>query len=126
MSTGHRELRAIHRGEVRVTDAEHAALLKSVARVARDRLRGVSVAGVGGGPDWLGFETELWEISEDLRAYLKNRRRIRGVHPVLDAVAEIVADASYAKGRENFVLILGQYGGAAYAATLGRLVREAT
>jgi hypothetical protein len=108
-----------------MSDAEHARLLSSVAQLAVERLRGVSMKGVTGGPDWLGFETALWEISEDLRAYLKAHKRIRGKHTLLDAVAAIVADASYRKGRENFVLVLGEYGGWAYADSIAQLLDDA-
>lgn len=107
------QLRAVHRGQADVPD--HAALLLRAAEEAKETLRGISMPGVAGAPDWYGYETALWDVSEDLRAYLRSRRAIRGRHPLFDAVAKIVADASYGKGRENFVLVLGQYGGHHYA-----------
>jgi hypothetical protein len=107
------QLRAVHRSQAEVPD--HAALLLRVAEEAKETLRGLSMPGVAGAPDWHGYESALWEISEDLRAYLRSHKAIRGRHALLDAVAEIVADSSYGKGRENFVLVLGQYGGHHYA-----------
>ena len=91
------------------------ALLRVVAQDARASLPGVSMKGAGGAPDWAGYESFLWEVSEDLRQYVKKRRSIRSDHRVWAAVAELVADRSYGNGRENFVLMLGQYGGSAYA-----------
>ena len=114
------ELRRIHRGEQRVAVDEHAALLLQVAAIARERLTGLSMGGIDGAPDWLGYETQLWEISEDLRQYLRRRRRLRGQNALTDAVAEIVANPAYGKGRENFVLVLGRFGGPAYADLIAR------
>jgi hypothetical protein len=107
------QLRAVHRGQTEVP--EHAALLLRVAEEAKETVRGLSMQGVAGAPDWYDYELLLWEISEDFRAYLRSRKAIRGAHPLLDAAAEIVADTSYGKGRQNFVLVLGQYGGVHYA-----------
>jgi hypothetical protein len=107
------QLRAVHRGQAEVPD--HSALLLRVAEEAKETLRGLSMRGAAGAPDWYGYESLLWEISEDFRAYLRSHKAIRGAHPLFNAVAEIVADSSYGKGRQNFVLVLGQYGGHHYA-----------
>jgi hypothetical protein len=114
------ELRRIHRGELEVDAEHHAALLLRVAAIARERLTGLSMRGLDGAPDWLGYETQLWEISEDLRQHLRTRRRKRGRQPLMDAVAEIVADPAYGKGRQNFVLVLGRFGGPDYADLIAR------
>ena len=114
------ELRRIHRGEQKAEVEEHAALLLEVAAIARERLTGLSMGGIDGAPDWLGYESQLWEISEDLRQYLRTRRRLRGQNALADAVAEIVADPAYGKGRQNFVLVLGRFGGPAYADLIAR------
>jgi hypothetical protein len=74
------ELRAVHRGQTEVP--EHAALLLGVAEEAKETLRGLSMAGVAGAPDWYGYESLLWEIGEDFRAYLRSRKAIRGAHPL--------------------------------------------
>lgn len=103
----------MHRGQADVPD--HAALLLRAAEEAEETLRGVSMPGVAGAPHWYGYENALWDVSEDLRAYMRSRGAIRGRHPFFDAVAKIVADAYYGKGRQNFVLVLGQYGGHHYA-----------
>lgn len=116
MSEQLKALRELHLGR-RETD-DHAALLLSVAEEAVETRRGLSMRGVGGAPDWAGYETALWDISEDLRAYLRGKRRLRGQCPLFDAVAQIVSDPRYGKGRENFVLVLGQFGGAAYTDTI--------
>ena len=66
---------------------------------------------------FLGFEYALWDLSELLRKYLLRKRRLRGRCGVLDAVESIVRDKRCGKGRQNFVLILGQYGKMEYVAT---------
>lgn len=79
---------------------------------------GVEMPGVQGGADWYGYEMRIWELSELLREYLKTKRRLRGSCGVFDAVADIVKDSRFGKGRQNFVLVLAQYGGSSYASTI--------
>jgi hypothetical protein len=84
----------------------------------------VEVQGLRGAPDWLGYEVRLWELSEVVRQYLKANRRLRGGCGVLDAVVDIVSDARFGKGRQNFVLVLAQYGGQRYAKVIGDLLED--
>ncbi len=86
--------------------------------------RAVSMHGVGGAPDWCGFETRTWELGELLRGYLKLRRDLRGKGPVLDSVASLSGRRELGKGRQSLVLLLGDYGGSAYAETLGALLSD--
>jgi hypothetical protein len=116
------QLRAIHRGER--SDDDHAQLLLEVAEEAAATKRGRSMPGVNGAPDWLGYETMLWQHSEDLRQYVRTRRRLRGSSPLFETVAEIVRNPAYGKGRQNFVLVLGQFGGAEYTDVIAGLLGD--
>jgi hypothetical protein len=82
------------------------------------------MSGVSGAPDWLGYETMLWEHSVDLRQYVRTRRKLRGSSPLFDAVAEIVCNPAYGKGRQYFVLVLGQFGGAEYTDVIAGLLGD--
>jgi hypothetical protein len=117
-----RTLRAVHRGEAEVAD--HGGLLLRTARDVAEHARGVSMRGVAGAPDWLDYEMVLWHTSEELREYLKARRKIRGSQPLFDAIAELVQDPAFGKGRQNFVMVLGQYGGLDYADVIAGLLDD--
>ena len=82
------------------------------------------MAGVDGAPDWYGFEMALWKLSERLRSVLSVRKDWRSGSEVLQAVLRLCRNQSYAKGRQNFVLMLGDFGGAGEAATLGDLLAD--
>jgi len=82
------------------------------------------MAGVGGAPDWLGYENALWELSEDLRALLRRERATTAPSPLMDAVAKLVADVRFGKGRQNFVLVRGEFGGPEYREDLAVLLDD--
>jgi len=79
---------------------------------------GVEMPGVRGAADWHGYEMRIWELSEAIREYLKRKRTLRGQCEILDAIADVVKEPRFGKGRQNFVLILAQYGGSSYASTI--------
>ena len=90
----------------------------------RDTQQEKEMQGVRDAPDWCGYEMRVWELSEVIRVYLRRKRGMRGKCQVLDAVAEIASNAEYGKGRQNFVLLLSQYGGQEYSDVLGRLLED--
>lgn len=80
--------------------------------------------GIGDAPVWRGYEMRLWELSEHVRRYLMANRRIRGRCNILNNIASITTDRRLGKGRQNFIIILGQYGGDAYTDELGALLLD--
>jgi hypothetical protein len=104
--------------------ARLGAALLFVAEDWRVTRTGLSMAGVDGAPDWLGFETGLWRLSERLRPVLSARKDWRSESPIMQAVLQLCRNQSYSKGRQNFVLMLGDFGGANEATTLGDLLTD--
>ena len=96
--------------------------LEVIVRHFQNELKGISMRGVRGAPDWLGHETALWQASEDLRKFVQKRKDIRGKNILLDCFKELAEDQTLGKGRQNLVLILGQYGGPDYSEVLGKLL----
>ena len=84
----------------------------------------VYMKGVRGAPDWLEHESLTWELSELVRLWLKARRSSIERDGVLDAVAHLVRNERHAKGRQNFVLLLGECGGVRYGETLALLLGD--
>jgi hypothetical protein len=87
---------------------------------------GVSMHGVRGAPDWRGFETDLWELSEELRNFYKANRTLRGKNPLSDSLARIASNPQFGKGRQMILLILGQYGGGDYGEVFGNALKDRT
>jgi hypothetical protein len=87
--------------------------------------KGLSMKGVKGAPDWVGYESALWQLSERVREYLKGRKDLRGENPVLDACGALVSEPRFGKGRQNFVLLLGEFGAGAYARAIGLALSDA-
>ena len=98
--------------------------LQELPRKLYETRKSISMRGVRDAPDWLGYETAIWKLSENLREYLKAHRKLRGKNIVLDAVARIVTTREYGKGRQNFVLILGAYGGDPYGRIIANLLND--
>lgn len=100
------------------------AALQALPSHYRETEGETEMQGIRGAPDWLGYEMRLWELSEVIRVYLGRKRGMRGRCEVLDAVAEIASHREYGKGRQNFVLLLSQYGGQGYSDVLGGLLDD--
>jgi hypothetical protein len=98
----------------RLTDAQAAELGRLLVSYAIERTkvrRGLSTPGVDGAPAWFGFEDDLWRLSEDVRSLLRKNKKLRGpVEPLL-SIGHIVEQKQFGKGRQNFVLLLGEFGG---------------
>lgn len=103
---------------------EIAAFLRSLAVDLQATRRHVEMQGVRGAPDWLAFEMDLWQISEDLRRYLRRHSEIRGRNPILEALASISRDKRFGKARQNMVLILGEFGRGEFAELFGDLLAD--
>ena len=73
---------------------------------------------------WVGHESLSWALGESIRQTLRRRRTLRG-DPVLWRALETVAtERTIGKGREPFVMLLGQYGGLERAPVLLRLLDD--
>jgi hypothetical protein len=103
---------------------EAAAVLEDLAHEMVLTRRHLSMKGVRGAPDWVAFETELWQVSESLREFFRNNRELRGRSPLLDAVGRLAENPRFGKGRQNLVLMLGEFGRGEYGATLGKLLSD--
>jgi|GEM_PF-4511108 len=101
-----------------------AAALTIFADHLRKTRTDLSMAGVDGAPDWATYETMLWHLSERLRPVLLTRKDWRADSPVLKALTLICKNRSYSKGRQNMVLMLGQFGGTGEATALSSLIDD--
>jgi hypothetical protein len=101
-----------------------AAALTIFADHLRKTRTDLSMAGVDGAPSWAAYETELWQLSERLRPVLLTRKDWRADSAVLKALASICKNRSYSKGRQNMVLMLGQFGGIGEATALSAMIDD--
>jgi hypothetical protein len=105
----------------RLTEAQAAELGRRLVSYATERTkvrRGVSMRGGEGRPDWLGFEMDLWDLSEQVRSLFRKNKKLRGpVEPLL-SIGHIVEQEQFGKGRQNFVLLLGEFGGSHFVKPL--------
>lgn len=86
--------------------------------------KGLSMKGEKGAPDWFGYETALWKISEMVRPIFRKKKNLRGKNPVLDSFEKLSKDRRFKKGRQNIVLMLGEYGKGEYIDALGALLHD--
>ena len=86
-------------------------------------LTGVEMQGQLGATDWKSFEMRIWRLGESLRLFLK-KKRWRGRGPLLDAVAKVLSDGRFGKGRQTFALLLGDFGGQEYREPLGHVLED--
>lgn len=86
-------------------------------------LTGVGMRGEMGAPDWKAYELKIWELGESLRQFLK-RKQWRGQGALLDAAARVTMSHEFGKGRQTFVLLLGDYGNQEYGPSLGALLDD--
>ncbi len=60
---------------------------------------------------WRGYESLIWALGESFRHVMVRNRRLRRDARIFGAVQSVCLDRRFGKGRESFVLLLGQYGG---------------
>ena len=83
----------------------------------------VGMSGAMGAPDWTSGEGRIWDAGEGVRQLMR-ARKWKGPGPLLDLVAEVSADPKFGKGRQTFVLLLGDFGKGSYASRLGPLLED--
>jgi len=59
---------------------------------------------------WHRYETLIWEIGEAFRQILKKHKELRKESNLFRDFEQVALDAQFGKGRESFVMLLGQYG----------------
>ncbi|CAG0946073.1 hypothetical protein ANRL1_02733 [Anaerolineae bacterium] len=69
-------------------------------------------------------EYAIWEAGERLRQLLVQRRSWRGRSALLDAVAQLLGNASFGRGREPLLWVLGQFGREAYSSQLAPFLKD--
>lgn len=104
--------------------AEVAEAVEFLCKQWLSSLPSVAMRGQLGAPDWKGFELHIWNLGESLRLFLKRKRLWRGRGPLLDAVAKLVSDSRFGKGRQSFALLLGDFGKREYGDVLGRALGD--
>ena len=101
-----------------------------LARIAelpliRDRFRDeYLVLGPDGPITWANHESLTWALGESIRQVLRARPALRKDPRLWEAVEQVASDHAVGKGRESFVMLLGQYGGRARASVLLRLLDD--
>jgi HEAT repeat protein len=70
------------------------------------------------------YETLIWEIGEIFRQVLKKHKRLRQEPNLFSSLARVTLDTQFGKGRESFVMLLGQYGDQNMVGTLVQLLKD--
>lgn len=108
-----------------VGPAETGSLVTAVTLACSEwqrRLQAVGMQGQRGAPDWRVFELRIFALGETLRHAMINGGPLAA--PLLEPIADVARDPKHGKGRQTFVLLLGQFGGDAEARLLGELLRD--
>jgi len=100
-----------------------AEALRVFAEYQFENFKGLSMKG-SDGPEWTGYEVRLWELGSKFELYLRANKKIRGRNALSNAIGELVADKRFGKGREIFVMIIGNFGDASFAEVLKPLLAD--
>lgn len=74
---------------------------------------------------WVNHENLAWSMGESIRQALRRHRKLRSDQTLWSAIEAIATDPAVGKGREPFVMLLGQYGGGDRAPILLQLLDDA-
>lgn len=93
------------RGELLPEDSEEdvCASAKSAMGAWLKTRRAVSMPAASGIVQWLGFESDTWELGERLRQTVSQRKAWRTSTAFLDLVAWVLRNDELDKGRQPFV-----------------------
>jgi hypothetical protein len=73
---------------------------------------------------WHRYETLIWETGEVFRQVLKRHKTLRMDLLLLSKLERVTLDYRFGKGRQSFVMLLGQYGNRNVVATLQQLLED--
>lgn len=70
------------------------------------------------------FKSIIWNTGEAIRRILKKKRSLRTKASIWRGVEEVCRNRFFGRGRESFVMLLGQYGGKDRALLLRELLSD--
>ncbi|MBI1178763.1 hypothetical protein GC207_15130 [bacterium] len=73
---------------------------------------------------WHRYEQLIWALGESFRQIMLRIRTFRRSEPIFEAVKQLCLEQRFGKGRQSFVMLLGQYGGPTVVPTLTRLLSD--
>jgi hypothetical protein len=73
---------------------------------------------------WAAYELKILQLGRALDFVIRKLGCWKGRGPLLDAVARIVADPRFGRGRRSFVATLGEHGKGEYGVELGALLAD--
>ena len=73
---------------------------------------------------WESLEVLAWHHGEAVSRYLLGVPLVRGDNALLDVCARIALDGRFGRGRQNFVGVLGLFGGRSYGDELASLLPD--
>lgn len=86
--------------------------------------KGTEMIGVRGSPDWQDFEMRIWELGESIRQLLKKKKKWLKSKNLLGVILMICKKEEYGKGRQSFVLLLGEFDKSETSEVLGNLLDD--
>jgi hypothetical protein len=60
---------------------------------------------------WYEYESLIWALGEAFRRIMVRNRKLRRNESIFEGVRRVCSNKKYGKGRESFIMLLGQYGG---------------
>lgn len=103
------------------------AVLQQIAELPSLRVRfrdEYMVLGPDGPIVWTNHEQLTWALGESIRKALRQKRALRNEPRLWAAIEDVASDRAAGKGREPFVMLLGQYGGRSRAPLLVQLLDD--
>jgi hypothetical protein len=73
---------------------------------------------------WASYEMKILQLGRALDFVMRKLGCWHGRGPLLDAVAQVAADARFGRGRQSFLGALGEHGQGAYGAELVALLAD--
>jgi hypothetical protein len=107
-----------------IDSVEHILSLLSELPTLRSQFRDEYVVLAPDGPiTWVNHESLA--LGESIRQALRRRRKLRTDVALWSAIEAVATDQSVGKGREPYVMLLGQYGGRDRVHVLLQLLNDA-
>jgi hypothetical protein len=70
------------------------------------------------------YEGMIWDIGEKFRQIIKRNKKLKAKDKIFKEIEKVAQNKLFGKGRESFVMLLGQYGGKDYIPTLMKLFND--
>ena len=94
------------------------------SEIPNKMLPDLQVNEISGNPEMHPFEYKIWTLGEEIRPLLVNKPQLRNDSEIQNGILEICLEQKAKRGRESFVMLMGNVNFSKYAPEIASLIKD--